>query len=93
MNKAEFVAKVAEKAEMTKKDAERAVNAFAEAVQEALSQGDRVSLVGFGTFEVRKRAARKGRNPRSGEEIEIAASTVPVFRAGKLLKDAVEKGA
>lgn len=91
MNKAEFVAKVAEKAEMTKKDAERAVNAFAEAVQEALSQGDRVSLVGFGTFEVRKRAARKGRNPRSGEEIEIAASTVPVFRAGKLLKDAVEK--
>lgn len=93
MNKAEFVAKVAEKAEMTKKDAERAVNAFAEAVQEALSQGDRVSLVGFGTFEVRKRAARKGRNPRSGEEIEIAASTVPVFRAGKLLKDAVEKRA
>lgn len=91
MNKAEFVAKVAEKAEITKKDAERAVNAFAEAVQEALSQGDRVSLVGFGTFEVRKRAARKGRNPRSGEEIEIAASTVPVFRAGKLLKDAVEK--
>lgn len=91
MNKAEFVARVAEKAEMTKKDAERAVNAFAEAVQDALRGGDKVSLVGFGTFEVRHRAARKGRNPRSGEEIEIKATSVPAFKAGKILRDAVEK--
>ncbi len=91
MNKAELVASVAEKANMTKKDAEKAVNGVLESIQEALSRGDKVSLVGFGTFDVRTRAARKGRNPQTGEEIEIAATTVPVFKAGKALRASVEK--
>ena len=84
-----MVAKVAEKAAMTKKEAEKAVNAFVDSVEEALVEGDKVSLVGFGTFEVRERSARKGRNPQTGEEISISASKVPAFKAGKALKDSV----
>ncbi|WP_297199944.1 HU family DNA-binding protein [Thermanaeromonas sp.] len=91
MNKAELVASVAEKAEMTKKDAEKAVNAIFASIEEALARGDKVQLVGFGTFEVKERAARVGRNPRTGEEISIAATKVPVFKAGKALRDAVLK--
>ncbi|MGB9660449.1 MAG: HU family DNA-binding protein [Moorellaceae bacterium] len=91
MNKAELVASVAEKAEITKKDAEKAVNALFAAIEEALAKGDKVQLVGFGTFEVRERAARVGRNPRTGEEIAIAATKVPIFKPGKALKDAVAK--
>ena len=89
MNKTELVANVAEKAGLTKKDAEKAVNAFCSAVESALVEGDKVQLIGFGTFEVKERAARKGRNPRNGEEIDIPASKNPVFKAGKALKDAV----
>lgn len=89
MNKSELVSSVAEKAELTKKDAEKAVNALFSAIEEALAKGDKVQLVGFGTFEVRERSARKGRNPQTGEEIEIAAAKVPAFKAGKALKDAV----
>lgn len=74
---------------MTKRDAERAVNAFVTSVEEALVGGDKVSLVGFGTFEVRTRSARKGRNPQTGEEISISASKVPAFKAGKALKDSI----
>lgn len=91
MNKAELITSVSEKAELTKKDAEKAVNAFLETVTEALTAGDKIQLVGFGTFETRERSARKGRNPQTGAEIEIAASNVPVFKAGKALKDAVAK--
>jgi DNA-binding protein HU-beta len=92
MNKAELVASMAEKANMTKKDAETALNAFIEAVSEALAKGDKVQLVGFGTFEVRDRKAREGRNPRNPEEvIKIPASKAPVFKAGKGLKEAVNK--
>ena len=92
MNKAELVASMAEKANMTKKDAEVALNAFIEAVGEALAKGDKVQLVGFGTFEVRDRKAREGRNPRNPEEvINIPASKAPVFKAGKGLKEAVNK--
>ncbi|MFU0800062.1 MAG: HU family DNA-binding protein [Xylanivirga thermophila] len=90
MNKAELITAVAEKSELTKKDAEKAVNAFVEVVTEALSSEDKVQLVGFGTFEVRERAARKGRNPQTKEEILIPASKAPVFKAGKALKDAVK---
>lgn len=90
MNKADLVAAVAEKTGMTKKDSEKVLNAFVEAIQEALAKGDKVSLVGFGTFEVRERAERVGRNPQTGEEIKIAATKVPVFKAGKALKDSVE---
>ena len=90
MNKTELIAAVAEKAELSKKDAEKAVKALTEAVAEELKKGGKVQLVGFGTFEVRDRAARKGRNPQTGEEIEIAASKVPGFKAGKALKDAVK---
>lgn len=89
MNKAELVAKIAEKSELTKKDAEKALNAFIEVVQEALKNGDKVQLVGFGTFEVRERAERKGRNPQTREEITIPASKAPIFKAGKALKDLV----
>jgi DNA-binding protein HU-beta len=91
VNKAELITSVSEKAEVTKKDAEKAVNAFLETVAEALAAGDKIQLVGFGTFETRERSARKGRNPQTGAEIEIAASNVPVFKAGKALKDAVAK--
>lgn len=92
MNKAEVIANVAEKTGTTRKDAEKAVNAFIETVEEALVGGEKVQLIGFGTFETRERKARQGRNPRKPEEtIEIKASTAPVFKAGKALKDAVNK--
>ena len=91
MTKVELIAKVAAEAEITKKDAEKAVNAALDAITEALKAGDKVSLVGFGTFETHERAARSGINPRTKEPIEIAASVVPVFKAGKALKDAVSK--
>lgn len=89
MNKTELVANVAEKAGMTKKDAEKALAAVLESVQQALIEGDRVQLIGFGTFEVKERAARMGRNPQTGKDMEIPASKAPVFKAGKALKDAV----
>jgi len=85
------VGKVAERADLTKKDAEKAVNAFVDSVQDALKGGDKVSLVGFGTFEVRSRSARKGRNPQTGQVISIKASHVPAFKAGKSLKEIVGK--
>lgn len=91
MNKAELITAVAAKTELSKKDAERAVDAVVESIQEALGGGDKVALVGFGTFEVKERAARKGRNPQTGEEINIAATRVPVFKAGKGFKDVIEK--
>jgi len=92
VNKAELVAKMAEKSNLTKKDAEAALNAFMKTVEEALISNDKVQLVGFGTFEVRERAARTGRNPRNPEqEIEIPASKAPVFKAGKGLKEIVNK--
>ncbi|MEW5954088.1 MAG: HU family DNA-binding protein [Bacillota bacterium] len=90
MNKQELIATVAEKTELTKKDAEKAVNAIVASIGEALAQGEKVQLVGFGTFEIRERAARKGRNPQTGEEINIAAAKVPVFKAGKQLRGTVE---
>ena len=90
MNKAELISSVAEKTELTKKDAEKAVTAVLDTIGEALSRNDKVQLVGFGTFEIRERAARKGRNPQTGEEIHIAAARVPVFKAGKALRDAVQ---
>ena len=90
MNKAELVAAVAAKTGDTKKAAEASVNAFVEVVTDALVEGDKVQLVGFGTFETRERAARQGRNPRNPEEvIEIPASKAPVFKAGKGLKDII----
>ena len=89
MNKVEFVTAVAEKAEMSKKDAEKAVNAFTEVVTEALAKGEKIQLVGFGTFEVTERAAREGRNPITGESITINASKLPKFKPGKALKDSV----
>lgn len=91
MNKAELVSEVAERAGMTKKEAERAVSAVVEAIEAALTKGERVSLVGFGTFEVRERAARTGRNPRTGATLEISGSKVPAFKAGKALKDLIAK--
>ena len=92
MNKTEFAAAVAEKTGLSKKDAEAAVKAFIDVVAEELKAGEKVQLVGFGTFEVRERKARQGRNPRNPEEVvEIAASKAPVFKAGKALKDAVNK--
>ena len=92
MNKAELVASIAEKSELTKKDAEAALNGFIKSVEEALEAGEKVQLVGFGTFEVRERKAREGRNPRNPEEvIKIPASKAPVFKAGKALKEVVNK--
>ena len=91
MNKAELIAAIAAKTGDTKKVAEATVNAFVEKVTDALVEGDKVQLVGFGSFEVRKRAARKGRNPQTKEEIKIPASKAPVFKAGKALKDLVNK--
>ena len=91
MNKSELVASVAEVAELTKKDAEKAVNAVFASVQKALVEDDKVQIIGFGTFGVRTRAARKGRNPQTGETIEIPASKNPVFKAGKALKEAVNQ--
>ena len=91
MNKAELITSMAEKSQLTKKDAESALKAFIDSVQEALENGDKVQLMGFGTFETRERAAREGRNPRTKETITIPASTVPVFKAGKEFKDRVNK--
>ncbi|WP_047152631.1 HU family DNA-binding protein [Aneurinibacillus tyrosinisolvens] len=90
MNKTELIAKVSETAELTKKDATKAVDAVFDAIAEALKEGDKVQLIGFGNFEVRERAARKGRNPQTGQEIEIAASKVPAFKPGKALKDEIQ---
>ena len=90
MNKTDLIAKVAKDAKLTKKDAEAAVNATFDAIKGALKKGDKVQLVGFGTFEVRKRAAKQGRNPQTGAAIKIKASKVPAFKAGKALKDAVK---
>ena len=89
MNKTELVAAVADSADLTKKDAEKAVKAFTDVITKALKKGDKVQLVGFGTFEVSERAAREGRNPQSGEVMKIAASKAPKFKAGKALKDAL----
>ena len=89
MNKSDLVAAMAAKTGDTKKASEAAVNAFVDVVTEALKKGEKVQLVGFGSFEVRKRAARKGRNPQTKEEIKIPASKAPVFKAGKALKDLV----
>lgn len=89
MNKAELVTSIAEKGDMPKKDAEKALNAFLESVEEALAEGEKVQLVGFGSFEVRERAARKGRNPQTKAEITIPASKSPIFKVGKALKDMV----
>ena len=91
MTKVELIAAVANDANLTKKDAEAAVNSALNAITAALKDGDKVQLVGFGSFEVKKRAARVGRNPKTKESIEIPASVVPVFKAGKALKDAVAK--
>ena len=90
MNKQELVASMAEKSELTKKDAEKALDAFIESVTGALKKGDSVALVGFGSFTVKERAARKGRNPSTGAEINIPASKAPTFKAGKGLKDAIK---
>ena len=91
MNKAELVAAVAEKAGLSKKDSEKAVNAAFDAISAELVEGGKVQLVGFGSFETKTRNARVGRNPRTKEEIEIPASRIPAFKAGKALKDAVAK--
>lgn len=91
MNKAELIAKIAEESKLTKKASEAALDAFVASVQGALKKGEKVQLVGFGTFEVRQRAARKGRNPQTKEEIKIPASKAPVFKAGKALKELVNK--
>jgi len=89
MNKAELITKMAEESKLTKKAAEAALQAFVSTVEGALKAGEKVQLVGFGTFEVRHRAARKGRNPQTKAEIKIAASKAPAFKAGKALKDLV----
>ncbi len=91
MNKADLVAAVAEKADVSKKDAEKAVNAVFASIEEALAKSEKVQLVGFGTFEVKDRAERTGRNPQTKETIIIPASKVPGFKAGKALKDAVQQ--
>ena len=91
MNKAELVEALAKETGATKKAAEQSLNAIKEIISKSLKKGDKVQLVGFGSFEVRKRAARKGRNPQTGEEIKIPASKSPVFKAGKALKDTVNK--
>ena len=91
MNKSDLIAAIAAKTGDTKKSAEASVNASVEVVTKALVKGDKVQLVGFGSFEVRKRAARKGRNPQTKEDIKIPASKAPVFKAGKALKDVVNK--
>ncbi len=89
MNKTELVAAVADEAGISKKDAEKAVKAFTDVVANTLKKGDKVQLVGFGTFEVAKRAAREGRNPQTGKAMKIKASKAPKFKAGKALKDAL----
>ena len=89
MNKQELISAVAAKTELTKKDSEKAIRAFEEAIIEALAKNDKIQLVGFGTFDVTERAAREGRNPQTGAPMPIAASKAPRFKAGKALKDAV----
>lgn len=89
MNKTELIAKVATEAEITKKDAEKAVKAVFSVISDSLTKGDKVQIIGFGTFEVRQRKAREGRNPRNNEPIQIEASKTPAFKAGKQLKDLV----
>ncbi|MBK7043460.1 MAG: HU family DNA-binding protein [Rhodanobacteraceae bacterium] len=89
MNKADIISSIADHAELSKADSGRALDAMIEVVKKALKKGDSVSLVGFGTFAVRKRAARTGRNPRTGATIKIKASKIPAFKAGKALKDAI----
>lgn len=91
MNKSELITSMAEKSKLTKKDAETVLKAFIETVEETLETGEKVQLVGFGTFETRKRAARIGRNPKTKEEIQIPESTVPVFKPGKEFKERVNK--
>lgn len=89
LNKTELISAVAESAELSKKDATKAVESVLSTIQDALQKGSKVQLIGFGNFEVRERSARKGRNPQTGEEIEIKASKVPAFKPGKALKEAV----
>ena len=89
MNKTELIAAMAEKSDLTKKDAEKALSAFLESVEDALKKGDKVQLVGFGTFEVKNRAARTGINPQTKKPVEIQASKAPSFKAGKAFKDAL----
>jgi len=91
MNKADLISAMAEDSGLSKKDAEKALNSFIKVVSDELENKEKVQLVGFGTFETRERAARTGRNPQTNEEITIAASTVPAFKAGKALKDRVNK--
>jgi DNA-binding protein HU-beta len=91
MNKADLITSMAEKSGLTKKDAEKALKSFIDSIEETMEKGEKVQLVGFGTFEIRARGERKGRNPRTMEEIAIPASTVPVFKAGKEFKDKVNK--
>ena len=91
MNKTELVAAMAEKSELSKKDAEKALKAFIDVVTEELKKDEKIQLVGFGTFEVSERAAREGRNPLTGEKMQIKASKAPKFKAGKALKDAVNE--
>ena len=91
MNKTELVVAMAEKTELSKKDAEKALKAFTDVVAEELAKGEKIQLVGFGTFEVVERPAREGRNPKTGESMKIAASKAPKFKAGKALKDGVNK--
>ena len=91
MNKTELIAEVAQKSGLSKKDAEKALNATLDIVADALAKGDKVQLVGFGGFEVRERAARTGRNPQTGAEMKIDAAKVPAFKAGKALKDLINK--
>lgn len=90
MNKSELISKVSESSELTKKDVTKAVDAVFEAIAEALKNGDKVQLVGFGNFEVRERSARKGRNPQTGQEIDIPASKIPAFKPGKSLRDGIQ---
>lgn len=91
MNRAELVSAMSEKSGVSKKDTEASLKAFIDVISEQLTAGEKVSLVGFGTFEVAERAARKGRNPQTGEDLDIPASNVPKFKAGKSLKDAVNQ--
>ncbi len=90
MNKSELIAAIANSADLSKKDAEKAVAAFLDSITDALKKGDKVTLIGFGTFEAKKRAARTGKNPQTGAAIKIPATTVPSFKAGKALKDALK---
>ncbi len=91
MNKTELIDSMAKKSELTKKDTEKALNAMIESMEEALGKGEKIQLVGFGSFEVKQRAARKGRNPQTMEEIDIPETKAPVFRAGKELKEMLNK--